>query len=228
MSRTSRSSALTADLFSCRPTSHNSLGASRSHARVSLMSSGTPCPSSSGRRGGTPCGQFFQRLANLGGAGCELLGAERRQAHSVAGINLAVPLLHPRLHLGQPRDQRDEPLVVPAFLLPLPDDQRQRQRLLRMIPPRPADYWRGIGLPARLWIEDEPLLGHVQLAPRLPVGVLPKVRRGVLRRHRDRADLLPGILTALESPRLLPGLALAQPGILVPVRRQIRHRLIGK
>src|SRR5260221_9069830 len=210
MSRTSRSSALTADLLSCRPTSHNSPGASRAHARASLISSGTPCPAASRGWGRTPGGQFFQRLADLGGAGGELLPAERGQAHPVAGINLAVPLLPPRLQFGQARDERNKPVVVPAVLLPLPDDHRQRKRLLGMIPSGPAEQRCRIGLSARIRIEDEPLLRHVQLAPRVPVGVLTEVRRCVLRRHRNRADLLSRILAALQPPGLLPRLSLAQ------------------
>src|ERR1017187_450702 len=178
MSRTSRSSALTAGLPSCRPTSHNSPKSVLAHPRRPIISFGTPGPSAAYCWGGTPGGQFAQRLADLGGAGGELFLAERGQAHPVAGINLAVPLLHPRLQLGQPRDERDEPVVVPAVLLPIPDYQRQRQRLLSMIPPSPAQQRRRIGLPAGVRVENEPLLGHIELPTSLPIGVFPEVRRG--------------------------------------------------
>ena len=185
-------------------------------------------PSTACGRLRSPRGQFCQRLADLRGPGGELFPAERGQAHPEAGIDLAVPLLHPRLQLRQPRHQRNKPVITPAVLLPLPDDQRQGKRLLRVIPPGPAEQRRRIGLPARVRVQDEPLLRHIQLPPRLPVRVLPEVRRGVLRRHRDRPNVLPRILPPLKRPRLLPRLPLAQPGLLIPVRRQERHRLIGQ
>src|ERR1017187_36579 len=139
MSRTSRSSALTAGLLSCRQTSHNPPSSVPAHPRTAIISSSTPSPAPARGRGGTPRGQLIQRLAHLSRTGSELLPAERRQAHPVVGINLAVPLLHPRLQLGQPCHERDEPVVRPAVLFPFPDDQRQGQRLLRMIPPGPAE-----------------------------------------------------------------------------------------
>ena len=43
---------------------------------------------------------------------CEELG---RAAAAVERVGLGVPLLHPRLQLGQPGDQRDQPLVGPAL-----------------------------------------------------------------------------------------------------------------
>src|SRR6266567_2173792 len=153
MSRTSRNSALTAGLLSWHPTSHN-------YIRNSF---GTPCPATARGRGGTPRGQFVQRLADLGRAGRELFPAERTQANPVVRVDLAMPLLHPRLQLGQASDEGNEPVIIPAILLPIPDDQRQGQRLLSMIPPSPAQQRRRISLPARVRIQDEPLLRHIQL-----------------------------------------------------------------
>src|ERR1019366_9416136 len=218
MSRTSRSSVLTTGLLSCRTTSHNSPRSVLAHPRTSIISSGTPGPSAACCWDRTPGTKFVQRLADLGGAGGELFLAERGQAYPVAGVNLAVPLLHPRLQLRQPRDERNKPVVVPAILFPIPDDQRQRERLLSMIPPSPAKQRRRISLPARIRVENEPLFGHIELAPRLPIRALPEVGGAVLRRYGDGADLLSCVLAALELPRLLPRLTPAQPRILVPVR----------
>src|ERR1035438_11354 len=190
MSRTSRSNALTAGLLSCRPTSHNSPRSVLAHPRTPIISFSTPGPAAACCWDGTPGGQFVQRLTDLGGAGGELFLAERGQTHPIAGINLAVPLVHPRLQLRQARHERDKPVVVPAVLLPVSDDQRQGKRLLGMIPPGPAQQRRWIGLAARIGIQDEPLLRHVELAPRLPIRVLPEIGRCVLRRYVDRADLL--------------------------------------
>src|SRR5713226_3426627 len=125
MSRTSRSSALTAGLLSCRPTSHSSPGSVPAHPRTAIISFRAPSPPPAPSRLRPPGAQIVQRLANLGGPGSELLPAERGQAHPVVGIDLPMPLLHPRLHLSQPSHQRNEPVIVPPILLPIPDDQRQ-------------------------------------------------------------------------------------------------------
>src|SRR5712691_4482330 len=151
MSRTSRNSALTVGLLSYHPTSHN-------YIRNSF---GTPCPTAARGRGGAPGGQLVQSLADLGRAGGELFPAERSQAHPVVGVDLAMPVLHPRLQLGQARHKRDKPVVIPAILLPISDDQRKRQGLLSVIPPSPAKQRRRIGLPTRVGIQDEPLLRHI-------------------------------------------------------------------
>ena len=67
--------------------------------------------------------------------------------------------------------------------------------------------------------------GHVQLPAGLPVRGLREVLVRVLRRHRDR-DLLPRVLPTLQRPHALPLRPLAQPGVGVAQRRQVRHRLV--
>src|SRR5215475_6458894 len=79
----------------------------------SAMSSGFRAAAAGGG-GGAPGGEVGQRPVDLGGAGGQLLGAERGQADAVGLVHLGVPLLDPGLELGQPGDQRDEPVAVPA------------------------------------------------------------------------------------------------------------------
>src|SRR5689334_4773834 len=98
MSRTSRSSVLTAGLLSYPP----------------VTSSQHPGAAAAGGGGGPPRGQFVQSLAHLDGPGGQLLPAEGGQAHPVVWIDLTVPLIHPRLKLGQPCHQRDQLVVRPA------------------------------------------------------------------------------------------------------------------
>ena len=157
---------------------------------------------------------------------CEEL---RRAAAAVGGVGVAVPLLHPRQHLGQAGDQRHQPLVGPALLLARLDQRRQGERLLGVVPAGPAEQRRRVGLAAGVGIEDEPLLRHVELAAVRPVLRPREVGCRVLRRHRDRpvatAILGPtgystGVLTALQVPGRLPRSALTQAGVLVAVRRE--------
>ena len=87
-------------------------------------------------------------IPNLRGTLVELLPAEGRSCRRNA-LDLGVPLLHPRLLLSQPSDEGSEPLVVPAFLLPLLDNRRQRQCLLCIIPPSPTEQWRTVPVASR-------------------------------------------------------------------------------
>src|SRR5262249_37270714 len=76
-----------------------------------------------GGGGGAPGGEVGQRLVDVGGAGGQLLGAERGRAEAVGLVDLGVPLLPPGLGVGQPGGQGGEPVVVPAVGLAGGDDQ---------------------------------------------------------------------------------------------------------
>src|SRR5690606_4290720 len=99
----------------------------------------------------------------------------------------------------------------------------ERLRLLQMVPAGPADNWRRVGVAFETGVGDEAFLGHVELAAQLPRDDRTEVARAVLRRHRDVVDLLAGVLATLQIPRSLPCCPLANPGVLVAPRREVRH-----
>ena len=128
-----------------------------------------------------------------------------RRARPERGIDLVMPLPHPRHDLEQPGDQRHQPLRVPAVRGgALLDDRHQRVRLLPVIPARPAEQQRVVAVRAGPRVGDEPLLRHIQLAPLVPVRGPEEVGRLVLRRHRDVQPLTGPVLLALLIPGLLP------------------------
>ena len=150
----------------------------------------------------------------------------RRRADAERRVDLVVPLVQPRLQLDQARHHRHERVVAGPERVLVRQLPPQREGLVAVVPPRPAQHRRRVALAAHARVEHEPLLGDVELAPRPPELLAPEVLVVVLRRDVD-LDLLPRVLAPLQRPHLLPGAVLLQPGGGVAVRGEVRHRLLG-
>src|SRR5260370_29833048 len=135
-------------------------------------------------------------------------------------IDLGVPLVNPRQKLLEARKQRGEPLAVPAFPFASVVICHQRQGLLQVVPPGPADDQCGVADGLAVRVADPAFLGNVELAPQPPVVALLEVCRGVLWRHRNVTDLLPCVLQALQAPPPFPQFPLALTQWLVTPDRQ--------
>src|SRR4051812_13523233 len=122
MVRTSRSRTL----IGGTPAWPRGYGRPRSAWRTTTDADGRSRPSpglaAADGRSWPPGGELLAGSAALPGASGELLTAEGGEADPEGRVDLGVPLLHPRLQLGQPCNQRHQPLISPALGLPSADD----------------------------------------------------------------------------------------------------------
>src|SRR5262249_15615842 len=119
-------------------------------------------------------------------------------------MNIVVPLFKPRQQLENARQERDPPLLRPAFLIfdPLVIS-RNRLRKLQVIPTRPGNHRRWVDVALAVWEGGKPFFWHVELSTQNPVARLAEIFRFVPRRWRDIANLFcPAFLCNLRLERL--------------------------
>ena len=109
--------------------------------------------------------EFVEGTGDLGCPGAQLLLEVVGEVDPERRVGLVVPLAHPWLEFVQACDEWDEAFVVPAFRLAVLDKGRERERLLGVVPAGPPEHWSRVSLPAGVGVEDEALLGHVELPP---------------------------------------------------------------
>ena len=151
-------------------------------------------------------------------------------AHAEVRVDLAVPLADPRHDLGQPGEQRRQPVACPSRLvLSAPRSASIRAvRLLAVVPAGPAEQQGVVAVRAGAGVGDEPLLGHVELAAVAPVRRASGSRRWCTSAGRDVQPLAGRVLLALQVPGLLPlARACAGPTACTGSCGQVRDVLVG-
>ncbi len=96
-----------------------------------------------------PGSELLTRVAELSGPPGRAPRRSRRRGQPVGGVQLGMPLVDPRLELGEPGDQRDQAVVGPALRLPLGDDPPEHKRLLGRGPSPPSPGARSARYPGR-------------------------------------------------------------------------------
>ena len=142
-------------------------------------------------------------------------------------IGFVVPLLHPRHQIQNSRQNRQQSLVLPTLdLFHLVVEARQRLSPLGVVPTGPPNHRADLIRRFCTLVENEPLLGYIELTPKLPVRRFGEILGSVLRRYRNIAHLLglglfdlgiggqvwvilDGVFETLQLPGFLPGPVLA-------------------